>query len=94
MIQFQIQVRILAEETEMSLPGLFVKAYDRDLLFDDLFGGAFTDNKGRAAIVCEQGDFKEFFDKHPVVYFKIYAPDRKRLIFDNRNENVWTGFEF
>jgi hypothetical protein len=89
MIQFQIQVRILTKETEMPLPGLFVKAYDRDLLFDDLLGGAFTDKQGKAAIVCEQGDFKKFFDKHPDVYFRIYAPDRKRLLFDNRDEAAW-----
>ena len=89
MIQFQIQVRVLAKETEIPLPGLFVKAYDRDLLFDDLLGGAFTDKEGRAIIVFEQSDFREFFDKHPDVYFKISAPDRKRLLFDNRDEAAW-----
>jgi dienelactone hydrolase len=89
MIQFQIQVRVLAKETEIPLPGLFVKAYDRDLLFDDLLGGAFTDKEGSAAIVFDESDFREFFDKHPDVYFRIYAPDRKRLLFDNRDEAAW-----
>ena len=89
MIQFQIQVRVLAKETEIPLPGLFVKAYDRDLLFDDLLGGAFTDKEGIAIIVFEQSDFREFFDKHPDVYFRISAPDRKRLLFDNRDEAAW-----
>jgi hypothetical protein len=89
MIQFEIQVRILTKETEMPLPGLFVKAYDRDLLFDDLLGGTFTDKRGRASIICDQGDFREFFDKHPDIYFRIFAPDRKRLLFDNRDETAW-----
>ena len=89
MISFRIRVQVVAEETGMPLPGLFVKAYDKDLLFDDLLGGAFTDKGGRVNIVCEQGDFNEFFDTRPDVYFKVYAPDRKRLLFENSEAVSW-----
>jgi len=89
MLSFRIHVQVVAEETGMPLPGLFVKAYDKDLLFDDLLGGAFTDKEGRVDIVCEQGDFNEFFDTRPDVYFKVYAPDRKRLLFENSEAVSW-----
>lgn len=89
MISFRIRVQVVAEETGMPLPGLFVKAYDKDLFFDDLLGGAFTDKEGKVDIMCEQGDFREFFDTRPDIYFKVHAPDRKRLLFVNREAVTW-----
>ncbi|HYN50788.1 MAG TPA: hypothetical protein VES62_07665 [Thermoleophilaceae bacterium] len=89
MISVRLAVQVVAEETGMALPGLYVKAYDKDLLFDDLLGGAVTDREGRALILCEQGDFDEFFDRRPDVYFKVYAPDRTRLLFESPDAVRW-----
>ena len=89
MLSFRIQVKVVAKETGMPLPGLFVKAYDKDLLFDDLLGGVFTDKEGKVEIASEQGDFKKFFDVRPDIYFKVYAPDRERLLFENPDSVVW-----
>lgn len=89
MINFRIRVHVVAEETGMPLAGLFVKAYDKDLLFDDLLGGAFTNQEGMVDIICEQGDFKEFFDTRPDVYFKVYAPDMSRLLFESSESVRW-----
>jgi hypothetical protein len=89
MISFRIRVHVVAQETGMPLPGLFVKAYDKDLLFDDLLGGGFTDQRGNVEIVCAQGDFQEFFDTRPDVFLKVYAPDRRRLLFENRAAVAW-----
>lgn len=38
MISFRLAVQVLADETGMTLPGLFVKACDKDLLFESLLG--------------------------------------------------------
>jgi len=89
MISFRLAVQVVADETSAALPGLFVKAYDKDLLFDDLLGGAITDREGRALIVSEQGDFDEFFDSRPDVYFKVYAPDRTRVLIETSDAVQW-----
>jgi hypothetical protein len=89
MIGFRLNVLVVAAETEMRLPGLFVKSYDKDLLFDDLLGSAVTDLAGRAQIVCDEGDFREFFDRRPDVYFKVYSADRSRLLHETRDAVRW-----
>jgi hypothetical protein len=91
MISFRLAVQVVADETDMPLPGLFVKAYDRDLMFDDLLGGAVTDREGRVSILSEQGDFAEFFDRRPDVYFKVYAPDRTRLLIETSEAVRWNA---
>jgi hypothetical protein len=89
MIGFHLNILVVADETGVGLPGLFVKAYDRDLLFDDLLGGAVTDIEGRARIVCDEGDFREFFDRRPDVYFKVYSGDRRRFLHQARDAVRW-----
>src|SRR6202022_1236986 len=91
MISFQIHVQVVAEETRMPLPGLFIKAYDKDLIFDDLLGSAVTGIDGKAEILCQQGDFDEFFDQRPDIYFKVYDGSRKKLIFDSSHSVKWNA---
>lgn len=91
MIQFRIHIQVVVDETGIVLPGLYVKAYDKDLLFDDFLGNVVTNKEGRGDIICEQGDFDEFFDKRPDIYFKVYASDRERLVFDTRNAVRWNA---
>lgn len=91
MVGLRLKLVVMAEETEMRLTGLFVKAYDKDLLFDDLLGSAITDPEGRAEILCEQGDFNEFFDRRPDVYFKVYGADRTRLLHETRDAIRWNA---
>jgi len=89
MIGFHLKILVVADETGVGLPGLFVKAFDRDLLFDDLLGGALTDIEGQAQIACDEGDFKELFDRRPDVYFKVYSGDRKRFLHQARDVVRW-----
>lgn len=91
MIGLRLSVLVIAQETEMRLPGLFVKAYDKDLLFDDLLGSAITDLDGRAEIICDRGDFDEFFDSRPDVYFKVYGPGRTRLVHETDDAIRWNA---
>lgn len=91
MIHFQIHIQVVIEETGIPLPGLFVKAYDKDFLFDDLLGSVITDKQGKGDIICDRGDFNEFFDKRPDVYFRIYAPDHERVLFETSDAVKWNA---
>lgn len=93
MLSFRLAVHVVADETGASLPGLFVKAYDKDLVFDDLLGGGVSDRGGRVEITAAQGDFDEFFDRRPDVYFKVYTPDR-RLIHETDEAVRWNVTQY
>ena len=75
MITFRITGTVKVAETGVGLPGLFVKAYDKDILFDDLLSSAITGEGGRFVIVSEMNDFRDFFDVKPDIYLKVYTRD-------------------
>jgi len=80
MITFKITGTVKVAETGVGLPGLFVKAYDKDILFDDLLGSAITGEGGRFEIISELKDFRDFFDVKPDIYLKVYTRDGKKQL--------------
>ena len=91
MIRFLIRGTVREAESGAGLSGLFVKAYDKDLLFDDLLGTASTGAGGAFDIVTESADFRDFFERRPDIYLKIYAPDRDTLLFDTKDAIRWNA---
>ena len=69
--------------TGVGVSGLFVKAYDEDLVYDDLLGTATTDEDGRFEIDCAGPDFQEFLEAGPEVYLKVYGADRETLLHES-----------
>jgi len=98
MISFKITGIVKDEGSGRPLPGFFVKAYDKDLLFDDLLGSALTDPSGKFEIVSGPGDFRDFFESRPDIYFKVYQSAGGELIHDTSDALHWnirrnTAFE-
>jgi hypothetical protein len=91
MIAFRLRGRVLEKETGTPLPGLFVKAYDKDLLFDDLLGAAVSDARGRFDIVTELRDFGEIFERKPDVYFRVHRADRTTLVHSTETGVRWNA---
>lgn len=89
MFTFTIRGILREHRTRLPVAGLYIKAYDKDLFFDDLLGGTFTGLDGRFSIVCESGDFREFLERRPDIYFKIYRPDRQTQIHDTKDAVRW-----
>lgn len=85
MISLYITGTLRDADTRMPLSDLYVKAYDEDLLYDDLLGGAVTDKRGRFEIVSDASDFREFFELRPEIYLKVYAPDRETLLYESQD---------
>jgi hypothetical protein len=52
-------------ESGVGLGGLTVRAYDKDLIYDDLMGEARTACDGTFRIVSDAKDFRDFFEKRP-----------------------------
>lgn len=77
---FKIQGLVKEDETGRGVSGLFVKAYDQDLLFDDLMGTDYSKSNGYFEVVSHPGDYQEFLETKPDVYLKVYSGDRETLL--------------
>ena len=90
MITFRIRGRVVADESGAGLAGLFVKAHDKAGRFDDLLGGAVTEDSGRFEIVTEPESFRDLFAKRPLLYFTVYASDEETELYSTRRGVKWT----
>lgn len=70
-MEFKISGIVRERESRKPLPGLIVKAYDKDLFFDDVLGAAKTDDSGKFQLWYEGSDYSELFERRPDIYLKI-----------------------
>jgi hypothetical protein len=89
MITFTIRGTVGEAESGIGLRGLFVKAYDEDLIFDDLLGSTHTEAGGHFEIVSAAEDFQEFFDAKPDIYIKVLTPDSKTELYSTEKAVRW-----
>jgi hypothetical protein len=89
MITFKILGSVRAAETLVPLAGFWVKAYDKDLLFDDFLGASLVNELGEFEIATHSTDFRDFFELRPDVYLKVLAPDRQRHILSTDTTIRW-----
>jgi hypothetical protein len=88
---FQITGQVVEEKSGQGLAGLIVKAYDKDLLYDDLLGYVETDQSGNFKITYEGRDFQELFDRKPDIYLKIKSKDGQDIYSTERNVRFEAG---
>jgi len=89
--KFNISGTVRERESGMHLPDLQIKAYDKDLLYDDLLGNALTDQSGRFEINYEGKDFRELFEKRPDIYLKIMDASGERILHTTRHTVLWNA---
>jgi hypothetical protein len=90
--RFTVSGRVCEEESGQGVPGVMVKAYDKDLLFDDRLGSTLTDEDGRFSLTYSRRDFRDLFESRPDIYLVVYAsPDRR--LGDTREEVRWAASE-
>jgi hypothetical protein len=82
---FKVTGRVYLQETGTGLPGLHVKAVDKDFLFDDVLGTTTTDADGRFEITYEREDFRELFEKTPDLYVVVRDPRSRRILFSSED---------
>src|SRR5712691_3086218 len=92
---FIIKGLVREKESGVGLGGLMVKAYDKDLLFDDLLGAAETACDGSFCIVSEAEDFREFLESRPDMYVRVLIPGTgdvpSQEIFSSENVVRWNA---
>src|SRR3954469_16365136 len=78
--------RVSIQESGEGIPGLHVKAVDKDLIFDDVLGTAVTDANGDYEITYERRDFAELFEKAPDLYIIVRDPSNKRILSSSEDQ--------
>ena len=88
---FRISGTIEEEETGRPLADLVVRAFDRDLVFDDKVGFATTDADGRFEIRFTRRDFSDVGESRPDLYLRVFDPSGTREIHQTRDAIRWNA---
>src|SRR6476646_8807135 len=91
---------VVEEESGRPIAGLHVRAFDKDILFDDKLGVAVTDPEGKFRIDYSQLDFSSIFgtETSPELYVRVYDVNDKKLLYTSeksirKNVKVEEHFE-
>lgn len=85
---YQIEGRVVESGSGRGVPALRVEAWDKDLIFNDMVGGAVTDTEGRFRIEFSVSYFREiFFDRRPDLFFRVFAG--QSLIASTEHAVMW-----
>jgi hypothetical protein len=79
-LRFRVQGTVKESETGRPLSGHIVRAFDKDLLFDDDLGLAITDEQGRFLIQFTEDAFRDFMELSPDLYLRVYDSTGERLL--------------
>jgi hypothetical protein len=88
---FRVFGTIQEQETGRPLAGLIVRAFDRDLLFDDKLGFATTDDDGHFEIRFSREAFRDVGESLPDLYLRIYDPSGSREIHRTTDAIRWNA---
>jgi GAF domain-containing protein len=84
---FVVHGQITEKETGRPLSGLIVRAFDLDLLSEDLVGGTSTDDLGQFRIEFGRSSFSRGLEIRPDLFLRVHATDDDREL-GNTRENV------
>ena len=71
---------VVEEESDRPLEGLVVRAYDKDLVFDDKLGSVQTNAKGEFEIAYTETQFRDFNETQPDLYLKVFDASGRRVV--------------
>jgi hypothetical protein len=88
---FRVTGTVEEEETGRPLGNLIVRAFDRDLLFDDKLGFASTDADGRFEIRYGEADFRDAWESQPDLYLRVFDADGSHLLHETTDAIRWNA---
>ncbi len=74
---------VVEEESGRPLGGLHVRAYDKDLVFDDRLGDVLTNAGGQFEISYTEVHFRDLEETLPDLYIRVYDASGKRLLYSS-----------
>ena len=89
--EFRIFGVIEEAETGRPLTNLVVRAFDRDLIFDDKIGYTNTDDDGRFEIPFETERIRDLVEARPDLYLRIYDRTGVHLLHETTDAIRWNA---
>ena len=77
---------VVEEESGKPLAGLVVRAYDKDILFDDKLGSVQTNASGAFEISYTESQFRDFNETQPDLYVKVFDASGKTLLYSSKKQ--------
>jgi hypothetical protein len=88
---FRVSGTIEEEETSRPLANLIVRAFDRDLIFDDKVGFATTDEDGQFEIRFNREGFRDVGESQPDLYLRVFDRSGIREIYQTTDAIRWNA---
>jgi carotenoid cleavage dioxygenase len=89
--EFRIFGVVEEAETGRPLTNLVVRAFDRDLIFDDKIGYTNTGDDGHFEIRFGTERFRELFESQPDLYLRIYDRTGAHLLHETTDAIRWNA---
>lgn len=89
--RFRVFGAVTVSETGAALPGVIVRGFDKDLVFDDVLGEATTDEEGRFEILYTDDAFRSVVDQWPDIYLLVWDPKGDRQLHSTANAIRWNA---
>jgi hypothetical protein len=83
--RFHVVGSVREAGSDRPLRDLLVRAYDKDVVFDDHLGDARTDAEGRFEIHFTALAFKDAFEQRPDVYIRIFDSTGATELYSTAN---------
>ncbi len=77
---------VVEEESGKPLAGLIVRAYDKDLIFDDDLGSVPTNANGEFEISYTETQFRDFNETQPDLYVKVFDASGKTVLHSTKKQ--------
>ena len=77
---------VIEEESGGPIEGLVVRAYDKDLIFDDHLGDTHTDAAGHFELSYTEVQFQDIHETLPDLYLRVFDASGKRLLHTTERE--------
>lgn len=74
---------VVEQESGKPLEGMRVRAYDKDLVFDDDLGEAVTDAAGHFELSYSEYQYRDLNETQPDVYVRVYNADGSKLLYSS-----------
>ena len=92
-MDFRFRVHGIVKESESGepIPGLVVRGFDKDMIFDDPMGKTTTDVEGRFELVYTEEAFRSIVDEQPDLYLQVWDAEEKRQLHTTENSVRWSA---
>jgi hypothetical protein len=87
--RFRIIGRVRGSLNGGPKPGLHVRAFDKDIVFDDHLGDAVTNERGEFFLEFTEAEFRDVWEERPDLYLRVFDSRGKKLLASTEREVRW-----